>query len=70
MLRRSDYFQFMMITGKNFLLDRLKGGLVLALVLFGVLVISGRPHSSAAVHETVAAQPVGGVGPYHTIDPC
>lgn len=58
----------MMFTGKNFLLDRLKGGFVLALILFGVLVISGRPHTSVALPETVAAQPAAGSGPYYTID--
>jgi hypothetical protein len=58
----------MMFTVKNALFDRLKGGLVLALILFGALVILGRPDAPAAVPEAVAAQPGAGVGPYHTID--
>lgn len=50
---------------KNQLPDRLKGAIALALLLFAVLVISGRPDTPPVSAEAV---PVGAVGPYHTLD--
>ena len=53
----------------DYLSDRLVGALVLAVVLFGALAVSGGPGEPSISAEAAAAQSTpGGVGPYYTRD--
>ncbi len=54
---------------KDYLSDRLTGGLVLALILFAALAISGGPGEPSISTDAVASPThQSGSGPYHTLD--